>query len=114
MIVSLLTYCTPSKEITERADTIFTESDYNMGLELVKQSDCFTCHKINERNIGPAFRDIANKYERISESVIEKLSNKIRNGGSGSWGTVPMAPHSRHSKSETEAMIKYILLTKYK
>ena len=100
--------------MTERADNLFTEADYKTGLELVKESDCLTCHKIRERNIGPSWHDIANKYERVSEPVIEKLSNKIRKGGSGSWGQIPMAPHSRHSKEETDAMIKYILLTKYK
>jgi len=106
--------CTTSKEITGRADDFFIENDYNTGLELVKQSDCFTCHKIKEKFIGPSFYDIAGRYERVSESVVEKLSNKIRIGGGGSWGSVPMAPHPSKTKEEADAIAKYILLTKYR
>ena len=36
--------------------------DYQKGVEIIAKSDCFTCHKIDEKNIGPAWRDVATKY----------------------------------------------------
>jgi len=63
--------------------------------------------------VGPPFLDIANKYEKTNESI-ERLSAKIKNGGSGSWGKVPMIPHPDLSQNETQLIVKYILSLKNK
>ena len=55
---------------------------YQRGLEITANSDCFTCHKIDEKNIGPAWRDVANKYAG-QDTAVEYLAHKIINGGSG-------------------------------
>ena len=47
------------KEETPATNDITTNPDYQKGVEIVSQSDCFTCHKIDEKNIGPAWRDVA-------------------------------------------------------
>ena len=85
--------------------------DYTKGLALVAGSDCLTCHKTSEKNIGPAYKDVAAKYENTEENV-KMLATKVIKGGSGVWGAVPMTPHPQISQEDAEAMIKYILLLK--
>ena len=81
------------------------------GLELVAKSDCFTCHKVNETAVGPAYQLVADKYEN-NEAVIDSLAQKIIKGGSGNWGQVPMTPHPQVSVDDAKAMVKYVLALK--
>jgi cytochrome c len=85
--------------------------DYQKGLELIGKSDCLTCHKISEKLTGPAYRDVAAKYEATDENIA-KLATKIIKGGSGSWGIIPMTPHAALSEADAKQMVKYILLLK--
>jgi len=95
---------------TAKADVTSTP-EFMKGLDLVKGSDCATCHKIDEKIIGPAFRDIANKYTN-NEANVDMLANKIIKGGSGNWGAIAMTPHSGLSVDDAKAMAKYVLLLK--
>jgi cytochrome c len=85
--------------------------DYSKGLALVAGSDCLTCHKVEEKNIGPAYKDVAAKYENTDDNV-KMLAEKIIKGGSGNWGAIPMTAHAQLSQDDAEAMVKYILLLK--
>jgi len=85
--------------------------DVEKGLNLVAKNDCFGCHKISEANIGPAYNLIGKKYEN-TEANIATLAEKIKNGGSGNWGTVPMAAHTGLSKEDAVLMAKYVLSLK--
>jgi cytochrome c len=78
------------------------------GLEIITSLDCFTCHKVNEKNIGPSYTDVAKKYD-ATEANIDNLAHKVISGGSGVWGTVPMAAHSSISLDSAKEMVKYIL-----
>jgi cytochrome c len=71
--------------------------------------DCSGCHAVNERMIGPSYQEIADKY---SEKDMELLASKIIEGGSGVWGSVPMAPHPQVSKEDAKKMVEYILSQK--
>jgi cytochrome c len=88
--------------------------DYQAGLALISNSDCLTCHKVDEPLTGPTYRDVANKYADQAPGVIPQLAEKIIKGGSGVWGQVPMLPHANISQQDAEAMVKYILLLKNK
>ncbi|MDQ6814274.1 MAG: c-type cytochrome [Bacteroidota bacterium] len=83
-------------------------ADYQKGLELVAKSDCFTCHAVKEKKIGPAYQDVAAKYPATDETI-ETLSNKVIKGGSGNWGQIAMSPHPQLAKEDVKTMIKYIL-----
>ena len=85
--------------------------DYQKGLELIGKSDCLTCHKVKEKLIGPAYADVAAKYENNEENI-KMLAGKIIKGGKGVWGEVPMTPHPQISEADAEQMIKYIFLLK--
>lgn len=93
-------------------EDITKNPDYQKGLELIAQSDCLTCHKVDEKITGPSYRDVANKYAGMPDTIISHLASKIISGGSGVWGEVVMLPHASLSKEDAEAMVKYILLLK--
>jgi cytochrome c len=85
--------------------------DYVAGLELIAKSDCLTCHKVDDKVIGPAYREVANKYPN-DEKNINMLVDKVIKGGSGNWGPIAMTPHPNLSREDATKMVKYILLLK--
>lgn len=87
-----------------------TNPVYQKGLELTAQYQCPTCHKIDEKLTGPAYRDVAKKYAGADDATISKLAQKVIDGGAGVWGDVPMTPHPNVSQDDAKAMVKYILL----
>ncbi len=84
---------------------------YQKGLALIAGSDCLTCHKTSEKNIGPSYKDVAAKYEN-TEANIKMLAARVIKGGSGNWGAIPMTPHPQLKQEDVEQMIKYIFLLK--
>lgn len=99
------------KEETPATTDVSSDPVYQKGVEIVAKSDCFTCHKIDEKNIGPAWRDVAAKYAG-QDSAVQYLAHKIINGGAGVWGQVPMAAHPTFSQEEAETVAKYVLMLK--
>lgn len=91
--------------------SITDNPDYQKGLDLISKSDCLTCHKVDEKNIGPAYREIAAKYEN-NEKNLKMLAEKIIKGGAGVYGSIPMTPHPTISEADAEQMVKYIFLLK--
>lgn len=104
---------TEKEKTAAPAETPISENpDYQAGLALIAKSDCLTCHKVDEKLTGPAYREVANKYASQAPDIIPKLAEKIIKGGTGVWGEVPMLPHPTISQSDAETMVKYILLLK--
>jgi cytochrome c len=81
------------------------------GLAAIQRSDCLTCHKINDKSIGPSFSSIAKKYSPTQKNT-QYLVNKIKNGGAGVWGPVPMAAHPSIGVVQVQQMVEYILSLK--
>jgi cytochrome c len=82
--------------------------DYQKGLALIGKSDCLTCHKVADNSTGPAYTAVAKKYAG-QPGIEDSLAQKIINGGSGVWGSVPMTSHPNLSSDDAKAMVKYIL-----
>ena len=102
---------TATTAATTSGNALSDNPDYQKGLALVAGSDCLTCHKKSEKNIGPAYKEVAAKYENTEENV-KMLAGKIIKGGSGNWGAIPMTPHPQLKQEDVEQMVKYILLLK--
>ncbi|MBE2229388.1 MAG: c-type cytochrome [Chitinophagaceae bacterium] len=85
---------------------------YEAGLALVAKNDCLTCHKVDEKLVGPSYREVAEKYAGATPEKITEVAGKIIKGGSGVWGTVMMTPHASLSQEDAETMVKYILALK--
>jgi cytochrome c len=78
------------------------------GLSLMRQSDCFNCHAMETQLVGPAFLAIAEKY-RKQAGADDLLNKKVRLGGSGVWGQVPMLAHPQHTEDEVAIMLRWML-----
>ena len=81
------------------------------GKVLIAYSDCYSCHKIQERSVGPAFNDIAKRYP-VKKVYIDMLAQKVIMGGSRSWGYPVMSPHPKLSLEEARIMVSYIMSMK--
>ena len=80
---------------------------------LAKRIGCLECHSVNDKLIGPAFRDVAARYKR-DPSAREALVKKVKSGGKGNWtaitGGVPMPPHSALlSDAEIRGLVDWVL-----
>ena len=78
----------------------------------MKKANCLTCHAKDKKVVGPSFKDIAAKYKGQADAPA-KLFDKVRKGGSGVWGPVPMAPTpaSAINDADLKAAIEFILKT---
>ncbi|HKP31634.1 MAG TPA: c-type cytochrome [Chitinophagaceae bacterium] len=106
---STTTETTPAS--TDGVPAGISKEDYDKGLSLIAGSDCLTCHEISAKKTGPAYQDVAAKYEN-TEANIEMLAGKIIKGGTGVWGQVPMTPHDTMPVDDAKTMVKYILSLK--
>lgn len=78
------------------------------GRSLVFSLDCKSCHKEEEKSIGPAFIQVAQKYNK-QPGAMSELTQKIIKGGSGVWGDVAMAAHPTLAESDVHQMVNWIL-----
>lgn len=77
----------------------------------MKKSDCFTCHTVKTKLVGPAYKDVAKKY-RNDPKAVEKLVLKVKNGGSGNWGQIPMSGHPNLKDDQIKAFVQWVLAQK--
>ncbi|MDP3438606.1 MAG: c-type cytochrome [Azonexus sp.] len=77
---------------------------------IVKKARCVACHAVDAKRVGPSYKEVAAKY-RGDASAPEHLFTKVRAGGSGVWGAVPMIPHGadKISDDDLKAAVKWIL-----
>ncbi len=85
-----------------------SKEEVQEGISIMAKSDCFACHQVDEKSIGPSYLEIANKYA-LTEGNLNALGTKIIKGGSGSWGTMPMSPHASITPEQSHKIVKYIL-----
>jgi cytochrome c len=78
---------------------------------LLQKNNCLACHNVNQTVVGPSFRAVANKYRGQADAA-DKLARKIRLGGSGVWGAMPMPAHPQIADTDAKKLAVYILNTK--
>jgi cytochrome c len=79
--------------------------------ELFKRSNCMACHAIDQKRVGPSMKEVAAKYHGDSAAA-DMLARKIREGGVGVWGEMPMPPQPQVSETNAKALAEYILSIK--
>lgn len=98
-------------KVVVKDPVVADNADVKKGESLISKSDCFACHKLNEKLLGPSYHDVAAKYENTKANV-DMLVNKIKVGGSGVWGAIPMSPHPALSDDDIRSMVQYVLSLK--
>lgn len=76
--------------------------------QLAKANNCFTCHSLDKKIIGPSLRDIAKKYEG-QPNADSKIMERIRRGSIGLWGSTPMQAMPDISDVNLKILAKWIL-----
>jgi len=78
---------------------------------LAKNSGCLACHTIDKKLVGPGYKEIAAKY-RGDKSAEAALVKKVKMGGKGKWGEIPMPPNAHVKDADIQAIVKWILSLK--
>lgn len=77
-------------------------------MQLAQKNACTACHAVDKKLVGPAFQDVAKKYEGQPDAV-SKLADNIRKGGSGKWGAVPMPAQPALSEADAKTLAQWVL-----
>ena len=78
---------------------------------MMKKDGCAACHAIDKKLVGPAYVDVAAKYKGDKDAVA-KLTKKVKEGGSGVWGQIPMPPNSATPTADITDLVTWILTLK--
>jgi len=78
---------------------------------LLKKYGCTACHANDKKVIGPAYNDVAAKY-KADAGAAAKLATKVKAGGTGVWGQIPMPPNPSVADADMKVMVSYILALK--
>lgn len=76
--------------------------------DLAKKNGCSACHNATKKVVGPAWHDVAAKYKGDA-SAPEHLAAKVKAGGKGNWGTVPMPPQTKVGDADLKTLITWVL-----
>jgi sulfite dehydrogenase len=74
--------------------------------KLLAANGCTGCHALDKRVVGPSFREVAAKY---SAAATNQLVRKVRQGGQGAWGSVPMPPNPGLSETDAATLVAWVL-----
>lgn len=76
--------------------------------ELAKKSACTACHTVDKKLVGPSFKEVAAKYKGQKDAEA-KLIEKVKKGGQGVWGPVPMPANSSVKDEDIKTLVKWVL-----
>lgn len=75
---------------------------------LMTKSGCVACHAVDKKVIGPAYKDVAAKY-KADKDAATKLAAKVKAGGQGVWGPIPMPPNAQVPDADVKTLVAWIL-----
>lgn len=78
---------------------------------LAKKYNCLACHTTDKKLIGPSYKDVAAKYKGKAGAEATLIA-KVKNGGSGAWGQIPMPPNASVPDADVKALVKWVLSVK--
>lgn len=78
---------------------------------LAQKSGCLACHSVDKKVVGPAFKEVAAKYKGDAGAAA-KLAEKVKKGGSGVWGQVPMPPNAAVKDEDVKTLVAWVLSQK--
>jgi cytochrome c len=78
---------------------------------LLRDKACLSCHQLDKKVVGPAYKDVAAKYKARKDAEAYLVS-KIKGGSTGVWGPIPMPPNGTVNDDEAKTLAKFILTVK--
>lgn len=92
-----------------KSESTEVAAEFKKGADLIAANDCLACHQVDEKVVGPSYKEVAAKYSTMDEAT---LAATVIKGGIGKWGEVPMTPHPTLSTEDATEMVRYILSLK--
>ena len=86
------------------------QAQADAGADLAKAKNCLSCHAVDKKLVGPAYKDVAAKYKG-DKAAADKLAAKIKAGGKGVWGEIPMPPNNV-TDAEAKTLVTWVLSQK--
>ena len=83
-------------------------ADAKAGEALAKSSGCLACHAEDKKLVGPSYREIAARY-RKDKAAEANLVQKVKAGGKGVWGDIPMPPNAHVKDADIRTLVQWIL-----
>jgi cytochrome c len=74
--------------------------------DLATKNGCMACHAVDKKLVGPAYQEVAKKYKAADEAM---LIDKVKKGGKGNWGQIPMPPNPKVSDADLKTLVTWIL-----
>ncbi len=81
------------------------------GEALAKSKGCLVCHGVDKANLGPSYREVAQKYAGDAGAEA-RLAKKVKEGGGGVWGATPMPPQAHVTEAEAKTVVQWVLSLK--
>jgi len=81
------------------------------GQALATKYACMACHQVDKKVVGPALKEVAAKYKG-DKTAEAKMIKKVKEGGSGVWGTIPMPPNAQVPDADIKAIVQWVLAIK--
>ena len=81
------------------------------GMALAQKNACLSCHGVDKKIVGPAYKEVAKKYAG-DKTAAAKLAAKVKAGGKGVWGEIPMPPNPQVKDEDLKKIIAWILSQK--
>lgn len=90
---------------------VWSASAEQTGLDLARSKNCMSCHSVNNKVVGPSFKDVAKRYAGQADAE-SKLVTKVMKGGAGAWGMVPMPANAQVTEAEAHQLVQWVLSAK--
>lgn len=75
---------------------------------LAKKHNCFACHQVDKKVVGPSYQEVAKKYKGQKDAAVT-LESSVKKGSSGKWGPVPMPPNATVPDADIKKLVAWIL-----
>jgi len=85
---------------------VFASAPAFANKDLATKNGCMACHAVDKKLVGPSYQDVAKKY---TAADADKLAAKVKAGGKGVWGQIPMPPNAKVSDADMKTLITWIL-----
>jgi cytochrome c len=99
---AVMVACGVFSSVTARAD------EAPRGQVIAQANACMGCHAVDRKLVGPSFQQIAAKYKGDAQAP-SKLARKVKDGGSGVWGAIPMPAHPAMSDADIQTVVAWVL-----
>lgn len=106
--MTLIRICLLALSLSAFLPTAKAQINADAAKALAEKHLCLSCHRIDEKLVGPAYLDVAKKYQGVAGAQ-DTLIAKVKKGGKGVWGTVAMPPATTASDEELKAIVGWIL-----